>query len=99
MPENVPDLTPPAPLGNTYTSRPVSITAMQWTGENLDDIKAWVGDDNLDHWASGVALTLWVEANTSWLPLEPGEWIVKDELGFYPCKDSIFQRKYEAARG
>lgn len=97
MPENVPVLTTPALPVNTYTSRPVSITAIQWTGENLDDVKAWVGDDKLDHWVSGAALTLWVEANTTWLPLEAGEWIIKDELGFYPCKDSVFQRKYQKA--
>jgi hypothetical protein len=37
---------------------------------------------------------LWVEANQSWLPLEIGEWIIKDKLGFYPCKDSVFQETY-----
>lgn len=95
MQEPVPDFVPPATPASTYISRPSSITALQWTGENLEDVKVWVGNDNLDHWVSGTALTLWVEANTSWLPLETGEWIIKDDLGFYPCKDSMFQRKYE----
>lgn len=97
MQEPLPDLTPPVPVGVSYTSRPTTITAGQWTGANLDEIKAWVGNDNLDHWVSGTALTLWVEANTSWLPLEVGEWIIKDDLGFYPCKDSVFRAKYRAA--
>lgn len=34
---------------------------------------------------------LWVEANRQWLPIEPGEWIVQDQLGFYPCKDEIMK--------
>lgn len=37
---------------------------------------------------------LWVDANQQWLPIEVGEWIVKDELGAYPCKDDVFKKKY-----
>lgn len=39
---------------------------------------------------------LWVAANQSWLPLVPGEWVIQDELGFYPCKDDRFLATYEA---
>lgn len=34
---------------------------------------------------------LWVEANQRWLPIEDGEWVIKDQLGFYPCKDEVMQ--------
>lgn len=37
---------------------------------------------------------LWVEANHGWLPINLGEWILKDEAGFYPCKDHIFKNSY-----
>lgn len=30
---------------------------------------------------------LWVEANSAWVPLTVGEWIMKDDFGFYPCQD------------
>lgn len=45
--------------------------------------------DQLDHEPTG---ELWVEANQTWLPIEIGEWVVKDDLGFYPCKDEIMRK-------
>lgn len=35
---------------------------------------------------------LWVAANKSVLPIDLGEWVVKDDLGFYPCKDEIMRK-------
>lgn len=37
---------------------------------------------------------LWVEANQRWLPIEPTEWVIRDELGFYPCKNEQFVNNY-----
>lgn len=45
--------------------------------------------DELEHPPTG---ELWVEANQAWLPIEIGEWVIKDELGFYPCKDEVMQK-------
>jgi hypothetical protein len=39
---------------------------------------------------------LYVAANDAWLNLEVGEWIIKDSLGFYPCKAEVFAATYEA---
>lgn len=38
---------------------------------------------------------LWVEANNAWLPIETGEWVIKDDIGFYPCKWYKFNETYE----
>lgn len=35
---------------------------------------------------------LWVDANRRWLPIVVGEWVIKDEFGFYPCQDEIMQK-------
>lgn len=35
-----------------------------------------------------------VETNHAWLAIEPGDWVVRDGIGFYPCKDEIFRKKY-----
>lgn len=104
-----------------YVKRPVEIMAMQWTGENYQDVLKWVGwmqnmdgdvrsprfaapdaryEDDVDGPGElihddGLA-RLWVEANHAWLPIEVGEWILQDRLGFYPCKDPIFQENYRA---
>ena len=39
---------------------------------------------------------LYVAANDAWLDIEVGEWIIRDSLGFYPCKPDIFAATYEA---
>lgn len=77
--------------------------AMQWKGDNLAEIQAWMEcvsffhkldvedrEDNPDATAE-----LYVNANGVWLTLETGEWIIKDEKGFYPCKDDVFRKTYE----
>ena len=104
MPENVPDLTPPAPsavLSNTYTSIPTDVEAIQWTGENIHQLWDWItaeflcgpiGDNEMD--GRSYPAKLYVAANDAWLDLEVGEWIIQDKLGFYPCKDSVFRAKY-----
>lgn len=105
MPEPLPDLTTPVPVGATYTSRPTTITAGQWTGGNIQELWGWVGADNLygplpeEDRRSARPAKLYVAANAAWLDLEIGEWIIKDDLGFYPCKDSVFRKKYQRLIG
>ena len=36
-------------------------------------------------------------ANDAWLQIEDGEWVAKDDHGFYPIKDDVFARKYRLA--
>ena len=33
--------------------------------------------------------------NGAVLPIVKGEWVIKDTLGFYPCKDEVFVATYE----
>ncbi len=79
-----------------YQSNPVTVHAKQWTGENLDDLVGWIGEKNLDVSPPGIKpwVNLFVAANKRWLEIEIGEWIIEDELGFYPCKDVVFRKKY-----
>lgn len=90
-----------------YRKKPVTVEAMQWDGtrERLHELWDWVGADKLygplpvgDALSpEGAPLRLFVDANSAWLPLQVGEWILKDSEGFYPCLDSIFQRSYREA--
>lgn len=110
MPEQVPD------SAGKYTSIPTTITAIQWTGDNIHALWDWCGADNVygpvptiddaDHnqnlHAKDVEMRparLYVAANDAWLDLEIGEWILKDDLGFYPCKHAVFIKKYAPADG
>lgn len=39
---------------------------------------------------------LWVEANQAWLPIVVGEWVMRDQYGFYPCQgDEEAPENYE----
>ena len=86
-----------------YRKKPIVIKAAQWTGDNILDLWEWVGagslmgplpvGDALE--PEGRAAHLFVAANNSWLPLEVGEWIIQDSLGFYPCKAEMFATTYE----
>jgi hypothetical protein len=95
-------MTTPEP--GAYRKKPVVIQAMQWTGDNEAEIQAWTGagrfheidpeDRGDDPDATGALL---VDANSAWLTIEPGEWVLRDQAGFYPCKAAIFAATYEPA--
>lgn len=44
-----------------------------------------------------VTAALWVEANGGWLGIVNKEWILADSIGFYPCRNEIFEVNYEPA--
>ena len=89
----------------TYRSKPKLIEAMRWTGENNAEVMEWTGT-HLDIDGQEVLVftplaypsaLLWVAANNATITVEPGEWILRDKLGFYPCKDEVFRASYEEA--
>lgn len=53
-------------------------------------------DDGERIWINPAA-RLWVEANESWVLVPIGQWVLKDDAGFYPCKADIFAATYEDA--
>jgi hypothetical protein len=92
-------LTTPTTCADTYTSIPTSITAVQWTGD-VDRMRDWItaayfyGPIPAKDRRAATPARLYVAANNAWLDLEIGEWVTRDDLGFYPCKDSVFRAKY-----
>jgi hypothetical protein len=127
MGNSVPESAPPAPLGSTYTSRPTSITAIQWDGteERSREIHDWarrtrangavIDTDHIRHlWDHDAGVYVMPNGQIIHAPYtvrcliistlegnmvaEPGWWIIQGTEGeFYPCKDSVFQRKYQKA--
>lgn len=74
-----------------YRKKPVVIEALQWTGDNRDEIKAWSGATDWYYRPELVIPTL--EGNMS---AYPGDWIIKGVKGeFYPCKPDIFEATYD----
>lgn len=86
-----------------YRKRPVEVEAMQWTGDNGDELLSWtdggfyVLDPEDGAWCGNPEATgaLYVGANSTELPIETGEWVIHDSKGFYPCKADVFTETYE----
>lgn len=90
----------------TYRKRIGDVEAIQWTGENPYAVREFTGMHQPDPERSGTHFVftvqsghgeLYVAANKAWLDIEISEWIIKDSLGFYPCKAHIFEVTYEEA--
>jgi hypothetical protein len=90
----------PAP-GRYRRKRPTEVEAIQWTGCNFADVKAFgsgaVGIGPVE----GGALPLWVVKSSATCRVERGDWIIRerDGSGFYPCNADVFAAIYEPAGG
>ncbi|MEU4225816.1 hypothetical protein AB0F17_16100 [Nonomuraea sp. NPDC026600] len=81
-----------------FRKRPVEIEAVQWTGDNVNEL-----------WDAFSAENIYgpTEKNPDWLIITTlegdmranvGDWIIKGVQGeLYPCKPDIFEATYEAA--
>lgn len=75
-----------------YAKKPVIIEAIQWTGENRDEIFQFAGRNASLGDATGMIIkTLEGEHKAS-----EGDFIIKGIAGeFYPCKPDIFKATYQ----
>jgi hypothetical protein len=85
-----------------YRKKPVVVEAMRWTGDNNAEVMEWCGTHREDHEEQLVFVPLahpkpllWVAANQAYIPIECGDWIIRDALGFYPCKNEMFEATYD----
>jgi len=73
-----------------YRKKPVEIDAIKWTGENLDEIKAFMG---YYEYAKGELIIHTLEGK---MKASRGDFIIKGVNGeFYPCKPDIFEKTYD----
>ena len=95
-----------------YRKLPVIIEALQWSGmvgvsaSNLDDIRAFIGEENMHTelntcaYDAGVAppsVMLYIHTLEGTMLAMPKDYIIKGVNGeFYPCKPDIFEKTYEA---
>lgn len=85
-----------------FRKKPVNIAAIQWTGTNFDEVKAFFGEDakkcsNLvdlnDQPIKGNLIIETLEGNHT---ASPGDFIIRGVKGeYYPCKPDIFEQTYE----
>ena len=81
-------------MARAYRKKPVTVEAVQWTGENHAEMCEFI-DPEVFKIIPGVGLvihTLEGDHHAS-----PGDYIIKGVNGeFYPCKPDIFAKTYES---
>lgn len=88
-------------MPRSYTKKPITIQAEQWTGDNYEVIRewAWTGNDTeaarlLD--TQEPTLMVWNAEEGQWIRCPMGHWVIRGIKGeFYPCSDEVFVRTYE----
>lgn len=88
-----------------FRKKPVVIEAIQWTGDNFDQLWSWgTVDDSvlkakiLQAGGGEDPTKLWIKTLEGGHVATIGDWIIKGIKGeFYPCKPDIFAATYEAA--
>lgn len=83
-----------------YKSRVLEISAVQWTGDNGDEVQKWVADTGgaFNHGTDGGEP--WAEVydylGANFLPVTVNDYIILGtEQEHYPCNPEAFARKYE----
>lgn len=79
-----------------FRKKPVEIEAIQWTGENLNEIMDFMDWRNADHDNDNGLVIHTLEGNHK---ASIGDWIIRGFAGeFYPCKPDIFSSTYDYVR-
>lgn len=87
-----------------FRKKPVVIEAVQWTGMNPDEIRAFAGNDvAIDYldtaWEVGKGrphVSITIHTLEGDMIADVGDYIIKGIRGeFYPCKPDIFEATYE----
>lgn len=80
-----------------YQKKPVRIEAIQYTGDNFDEIKEFVGDsyyENVDE--RHLTLNIGIKTLEGDMTISLFDYVIKGVNGeFYPCKPDIFKKTYD----
>lgn len=110
IPEIIPTPTSTLPSGaSQFRKKPVTISAIRWTGDNLREVIAFTGKHpGWDKWFSswedyerhvqqdGQQFKIFTLEGT--MRADIGDWIIRGvKGGHYPCKPDIFEATYETS--
>lgn len=77
-----------------YRKKPVVIDAVQWTGDNVEEVQSLGIDREIE--VDGDELLIYTLEGT--MTAATNDWIIKGVKGeIYPCKPDIFEATYEPA--
>ena len=76
-----------------YIKRPVVIEAVQWTGNNINEVRAHSDGSPIHYMGDG---QLGITTLEGVMTASPLDWIIRGVKGeIYPCKPDIFAILYE----
>jgi hypothetical protein len=79
-----------------YVKKPIPVSALQWTGKNLEEIKAFCTDSNGQEQCFSNHDDLWILTREGQLMAKVNDYIMRGIEGeFYPCAESIFLKSYD----
>lgn len=83
----------------TFVKKPVEIQAVQWTGNNYDEVCNFVGLAALDYFWKFEKPRLVIRTLEGDHYASINDWIIRGVKGeFYPCKPDIFEQTYEEVK-
>lgn len=76
--------------------KPVVIDAVQWSGNNLNEILDFMKDKQPNYYEDDERKLLTIQTLEGNMFASVGDYIIKGVRGeFYPCKPDIFEQTYE----
>lgn len=79
-----------------YRKKPVVIEAVQWSGNNLNEILDFMKDKQPNYYEDDEKKLLTIQTLEGNMIASIGDYIIKGVQGeFYPCKPDIFEQTYE----
>ena len=80
-----------------FVKKPVIIEALQWTGDNFNFVREFVGHERPIHQMGDNKIGICTLEGV--MEASVNDWIIKGVKGeFYPCKPDIFKMTYELAK-
>lgn len=80
----------------TFVKKPVKVQAVQWTGNNYEEIVDFVGVYSLPMFLGKDSVIIIIKTLEGNHYARKGDWIIRGVNGeFYPCKPDIFEKTYE----
>lgn len=82
-----------------YRKKPVIIEAVQWSGNNLNEILDFMKDKQPNYYEDDEQKLLTIQTLEGNMIASVGDYIIKGVQGeFYPCKPDIFKKTYEVVK-
>lgn len=78
-----------------YKTKPFIIEAVQWTGDNIEEIKQFC-NNSITFTNLGEYYLISIHTLEGIMQASRGDYIIKGALGeYYPCDERVFNMKYE----